>query len=380
MKKIAILGSTGSIGIQALDIIKQNEDRFQVVALTCGRQVDLLVQQIAVFHPKVVCVQNEKDAIDLKNKISNHVEILFGDAGLIEIAGSADWDLLLNALVGIIGLAPTISAIRKGKQIALANKETVVAGGKLVMDAVRKTGVSFLPVDSEHSAIFQALQGNSQNQIQRIILTASGGPFRGYSLDQLRAVTIEQALKHPKWTMGSKITIDSATMMNKGLEVIEARWLFDVMPESIQVLVHKESIIHSMVEYQDSSIIAQLGMPDMKVPISYAFTYPERIETKVPSLDLFQLGSLTFEPVDTQVFRCLSMAYESIKAGQSYVVAMNAANEVLVRQFLDRKIAFVEIQNQIERVLEEHQPVSLPTVSDIIELDHEVRRKLERWD
>lgn len=379
MKKIAILGSTGSIGIQALDIIKQNEDQFQVVALTCGRQVDLFVQQIAAFHPEVVCVQDEKDAIDLKNKVTN-VEILFGDAGLIEIAGRADWDLLLNALVGIVGLAPTISAIREGKQIALANKETLVAGGKLVMDAVRKTGVSFLPVDSEHSAIFQALQGNSQNQIQRILLTASGGPFRGYSLDQLKAVTIEQALKHPKWTMGSKITIDSATMMNKGLEVIEARWLFDVMPDSIQVLVHKESIIHSMVEYQDSSIIAQLGMPDMKVPISYAFTYPQRVETKVPSLDLFQLGSLTFEPVDTQVFRCLSMAYESIKAGQSYVVAMNAANEVLVRQFLDRKIAFIEIQNQIERVLEEHQPVSLPTVADIIELDHEVRRKLERWD
>ena len=378
MKKIAILGSTGSIGIQAQDLIKQNMDRFQVTALTCGRQVDRLAEQIAFFHPQVVSVQCEEDAIALKKKVSN-VEILFGDAGLLEIARRGDWDLLLNALVGIAGLAPTFSAVREGKQIALANKETLVAGGKLVMDAVRKFGVDLLPVDSEHSAIFQALQGNSQNKIQRILLTASGGPFRGYSLDQLKAVSVEQALNHPNWSMGSKITIDSATMMNKGLEVIEARWLYDVMPDSIEVLVHKESIIHSMVEYQDHSIIAQLGAPDMKVPISYAFTYPDRIQTKVPSLDFFQLGSLTFEPVDMEVFRCLSMAYESIKAGQSYVVALNAANEVLVRQFLDRKIAFVEIQNRISRVLDEHQSVSLHSVSDILELDHEVRGILERW-
>lgn len=375
MKKIAILGSTGSIGTQALDIIKKNPERFSVSTLTCGRKISLLKEQIALFNPAVICVEQEEDAIKL-NKEFPGLEVLWGEKGLSETAGNSDCELLLNALVGIRGLAPTYEAIKSGKNIALANKETLVAGGEPVMKAVRENGVALLPVDSEHSAIFQALQGNPECQIERIVLTASGGPFRGYSLSELEEVTLEQALKHPNWSMGAKITIDSATMMNKGLEVIEAKWLFDVDPDIIQVVIHKESIVHSMVEYEDHSIIAQLGTPDMRVPISYAFTYPDRIRNDVPPVDFFALRALTFEAVDYKVFRCLAMAIEALKKGGSYPVVLNAANEILVQRFLERKISFTDIQNTIEKILEEHEAVYGLGIPEILSIDREIRGKI----
>lgn len=294
MKKIAILGSTGSIGTQALEIIEQNPDKFSVTALTCGSNAEKLSQQVKRHKPAVAVIADEKQRKELQKR-HPYTEFFSGKEGLITAAAHTDCTLVLNALMGMRGLVPTYEAIKAGKDIALANKETLVAGGELIMKAVKDNGVRILPVDSEHSAIFQGLQGNAHKHINRLILTASGGPFRGYDLEQLKGVTLSQALKHPKWTMGSKITIDSATLMNKGLEVIEARWLFDVPAEKIQVVVHPQSIIHSMVEYVDHSIIAQLGMPDMKVPISYAFTYPDRIPNNLPEIDFFELKQLTFE-------------------------------------------------------------------------------------
>lgn len=375
MKNIAILGSTGSIGTQALDIIEKNPEQFSVTALTCGKNVRLLEEQILAFRPAVVCVGREEDAEFLRGKFPG-TEILFGEAGLSETAENADCDLLLNALVGMCGLAPTYKAIRAGKNIALANKEALVTGGSLIMNAVREEGVAMLPVDSEHSAIFQSLEGNKGQKINRILLTASGGPFRGYSAEQLAEVTLKQALAHPNWSMGPKITIDSATMMNKGLEVIEARWLFDVEPERIEVLVHKESVIHSMVEFIDHSIIAELGVPDMRGPIGYAFTYPDRMENDIPQVDFISLGGLHFEAADTKVFRCLGMAYEALTLGGSYPVALNAANEVLVGKFLAGEISFTAIQDGIERVMDEHVPILDPGLADIISVDREIREKL----
>ena len=379
MKKIGILGSTGSIGTQALDIVKKNRDRFTITALTCGRRVDALTEQILEFDPEVVCVEQEADALRLKRQFPK-TELLWGKEGLKQIAAQADCEMVLNALVGMRGLEPTLSAIHAGRDIALANKETLVAGGAIVREALEEKGVRLLPVDSEHSAIFQALQGNEEQKIRRILLTASGGPFRGYTLSELTEVTVEQALKHPNWSMGSKITIDSATMMNKGLEVIEAKWLFDVDPDIIEVVVQRESIIHSMVEFADGSIMAQLGMPDMRVPISYAFTYPDRLENDSEGVDFFRLGQLHFESVDLQVFRCLGMAYEALKLGGSYPVALNAANEVLVQQFLEGKITFIEIQNTIEKVLEQHIPRYNVDLNDILEVDGEIRERLLIWE
>ncbi|MFA5635050.1 MAG: 1-deoxy-D-xylulose-5-phosphate reductoisomerase [Anaerovoracaceae bacterium] len=379
MKKIGILGSTGSIGTQALDMVKKNRDRFTITALTCGRRVDALREQILEFHPDVVCVEQEADALRLKRQFPK-TELLWGKEGLTQTAAQADCEMVLNALVGMRGLEPTLSAIHAGRDIALANKETLVAGGAIVREALEEKGVRLLPVDSEHSAIFQALQGNEEQKIRRILLTASGGPFRGYTLSELAEVTVEQALKHPNWSMGSKITIDSATMMNKGLEVIEAKWLFDVDPDIIEVVVQRESIIHSMVEFTDGSIMAQLGMPDMRVPISYAFTYPDRLENDREGVDFFRLGQLHFESVDLQVFRCLGMAYEALKLGGSYPVALNAANEVLVQQFLEGKISFIEIQNTIEKVLEQHIPRYNMDLNDILEVDGEIRERLLIWE
>lgn len=379
MKKIGILGSTGSIGTQALDIIKMNQDRFRVTALTCGKRVDLLESQILKFHPDIVCVEQETDALRLKRQFPK-TEVLWGKEGLKQTAAQADCEMILNALVGMRGLEPTLKAIDAGRDVALANKETLVAGGAIVKRAVEERGVRLIPVDSEHSAIFQALQGNEGQKIRRILLTASGGPFRGYTLDRLERVTVEQALRHPNWSMGSKITIDSATMMNKGLEVIEARWLFDVEPDIINVVVQRESIIHSMVEFADGSIMAQLGMPDMRVPISYAFAYPDRLVNHFEGVDFFQLGQLHFESVDLQVFRCLGMAYEALKLGGSYPVVLNAANEVLVQQFLEGKISFIAIQNTIEKVLEQHMPRYDMDLYDILEIDSEIRERLSIWE
>ena len=376
MKKIAILGSTGSIGTQALDIIEQNPDYFCATVLSCGCNIEKLSMQIARHKPSLAVVLTEDDAMELSKK-HPYTEFLYGMEGLVVAAAKSDSDMVLNSLMGIMGLVPTYYAVKAGKNIALANKETLVAGGELIMNAVREQGVNLLPVDSEHSAIFQALQGNDVKNINRIILTASGGPFRGFGLNQLKQVTLSQALKHPKWVMGSKITIDSASMMNKGLEVIEARWLFNIPAEKIEVIIHPESIIHSMVEYVDHSIIAQLGVPDMRVPISYAFTYPERIKNHIAGLNFNELGALNFEKPDLRTFKCLDFAYEALKAGGSYPVVLNAANEVLVQQFLEGRISFIDIQNTIERVLQGHKMVYHLDLDGILEIDKKIRGDLK---
>ena len=375
MKKVAILGSTGSIGTQALDVIRANRDRFEVTSLTCGKNIDRLSEQIAEFSPKLAVTADAGDAARLA-RLHPETEVMYGEEGLIA-AAEDDSEILLNSLMGMRGLVPTYRAIRSGKNIALANKETLVAGGELIMAAVREKGVRLLPVDSEHSAIFQCLQGNSGKRIKRILLTASGGPFRGYTKKELAEVTLEQALKHPRWSMGQKITIDSATMMNKGLEVIEARWLFGVPLADIQILVHPQSIVHSAVEFEDTSVIAQLGLPDMRIPISVALGYPDRIPYEGRGLDFFKEGaSLTFEAPDTEVFGCIRLAYEASKAGGSYPVVMNAANEVLVDQFLKGRISFLDIEKNIEKILELHTPSYNLGLNDIIEIDQKIRKEV----
>lgn len=375
MKKVAILGSTGSIGTQALDVIRANREQFEVTSLTCGKNISRLSEQIEEFHPQLVVTADAEDASKLA-KQHPKIEIMYGEEGFIAAAEDHS-EILLNSLMGMRGLVPTYRAIKAGKDIALANKETLVAGGELIMNAVREKGVRLLPVDSEHSAIFQCLQGNSGQKIKRILLTASGGPFRGYTKEELAEVTLEQALRHPKWTMGKKITIDSATMMNKGLEVIEARWLFDVPLADIQILVHPQSIVHSAVEFEDTSVIAQLGLPDMRIPISVALGYPQRIPYEGRGLDFFKEGAnLTFEEPDVEVFGCIRLAYEASKAGGSYPVVMNAANEVLVEQFLQGKIRFTDIEKNIEKLLELHTPSYNLGLNDIIEIDQKIRKEV----
>ena len=375
MRKVSILGSTGSIGTQALDVVRANKEKFQVTALACGRNLELLSEQIKEFAPKIAVIESAEDAKILAER-HPEVEIFCGEEGLVT-AATADCDMVLNSLMGMRGLVPTYAAIQAGKDIALANKETLVAGGELVMDAVKEKGVKMLPVDSEHSAIFQCLQGNEGKEIKKILLTASGGPFRGWSLDQLEGVTLAQALKHPKWTMGQKITIDSATMMNKGLEVIEAKWLFDVPLEKIQILVHPQSIVHSAVEFMDTSVIAQMGLPDMRIPISIAMGYPERIPYEGPSLNFFKEGAnLTFEEPNPAVFKCIQMAYDASKAGGSYPVVLNAANEVLVDLFLKEKIRFIDIQNRLEDILDKHNPTYHLTLEDIVAIDENTRKEV----
>ena len=376
MKKVAILGSTGSIGTQSLDIIEKHPDRFQVGVLSCGRNVQRLKEQILRWNPEIAVTEREEDAAALMKMLREdgaaagciHTEILWGQEGLKTAAASDACDVVLNSLLGISGLAPTMAAIGAGKDIALANKETLVAGGSIVMDAVREAGVKLLPVDSEHSAIFQCLEGNRGRRVKKILLTASGGPFRRWSREQLETVTLEQALNHPKWSMGKKITIDSATMMNKGLEVIEARWLFDVPVDDIQILVHP------MVEFADTSVLAQLGNPDMRIPISLALGYPDRLESEEPGLDFFGAGSsLTFEKPDPAVFRCIAMAYEASRAGGSYPVVLNGANEVLVDLFLHGRIRFIDIQDQLERILDAHVPQYDLSLEKILHIDREIR-------
>lgn len=393
MKKISILGSTGSIGRQALDII--NSDEIDVVAIACGRNIELLSEQIERFKPNIVSVEREEDAKALSTKYSS-LEVLWGKEGLNAVA-ECDADLLLNGIMGMVGLEPTYKAILSGKDIALANKETLVAGGKIIMEAARDKGIEILPVDSEHSAIYQCLNtyrnpNTSENVIRRIILTASGGPFRGYSIEELRNVTLQDALNHPNWSMGKKITVDSATMMNKGLEVIEAKWLFDVDFNKIDVHVHPQSIIHSAVEFIDGSIIAQMGMPDMRVPISYSINYGERkniisassngsedkLDNNMKFTDLFEIGNLTFEKPDMSTFKCLAFAYAALEEGKSYPAVLNSANEALVDLFLNEKIQFIDIQNNLESFLEKHQPVELQSIDEIKEMDREVKEKIRR--
>ena len=380
MKRISILGSTGSIGSQALDIIEHNREELSVTALSCAKRLDQLREQIRRFHPAAVSVAQESDAKQLQAEFPQ-TEVFWGMQGLVAIASMEDCDMVLNSLLGMQGLEPTLAAAKAGKDIAFANKETLVAGGELVMKTVREHGVALLPVDSEHSAIFQALQGSSGNEIRRILLTASGGPFRGYTLEQLREVTLEQALRHPNWSMGAKITIDSASMMNKGLEVIEAKWLFDVPLEKIQVVVHPQSVLHSAVEYADGSVIGQMGNPDMRVPIAYAFSYPKRLPMKgsMQPLDLFSCGTLTFQRADETVFRTIGLAYEASRRGGTYPVCLNAANEVLVAAFLQEKIRFIQIQEGLEEILEQHQPLQELSLEGILETDRQARAKTAEW-
>ena len=365
MKAISILGSTGSIGTQTLDVVR-NLGNIEVKALSTNKNIDLLEKQIEEFHPKKVAVMDDEKAYELKKRIGSKIEVLKGLEGLCEIAEMDETDTVVTSVVGVIGLIPTFKAIQKKKNIALANKETLVTAGKIIMEEAKKNNVSIYPVDSEHSAIFQCLQGNAHNKISRIILTASGGPFRGKSLKELEMVTVEETLKHPNWEMGAKITIDSATMMNKGLEVIEAKWLFDVELNQIEVLVHPQSIIHSMVEFEDGSIMAQMGEPDMRLPIQYALTYPKRITNNWPRINFRQRNMLSFEEVDLSVFKCLQLAYDALKIGGTMPAVLNAANEVAVDKFLKKEINFLDIPRIIQDVMDKHELVENPSLSDIV--------------
>ena len=369
MKKIGILGSTGSIGTQTLDIVRSNQD-LQVVALAAGSSAAKLEDQIREFHPRLAVLWDAQAAADLKERVSDlEVKVLCGMEGLLELAVLEEMEVLVTAIVGMIGIRPTIAAIKAGKTIALANKETLVTAGHIIMPLAEEKGVSILPVDSEHSAIFQSLNGENRGRVSKILLTASGGPFRGKSRQELTDITVEDALKHPNWSMGRKITVDSATLVNKGLEVIEAKWLFDVTPEQIQVVVHPQSIIHSMVEYVDGGIMAQLGMPDMKLPIQYALFYPDRRPMEGKRVDFFALKSISFEEPDTDTFPGLLLAYQALREGGSMTTVYNAANEKAVGLFLDRKIKFLEIYELIQGAMEHHKIIKEPTVEEILETE-----------
>ncbi|MGI6211256.1 MAG: 1-deoxy-D-xylulose-5-phosphate reductoisomerase [Anaerovoracaceae bacterium] len=378
LKNIVILGSTGSIGTQALDVIRSHPDRFHAACLSCGRNTELLRQQIAEFHPEIAVCQREEDRKDLEKEFPE-VRFYSGAEGVIR-AATGDCDLVLNALVGIRGLVPTYQAIQTGHDVALANKETLVTGGRIIMETARENGVKILPVDSEHSAIFQCLEGNPDRSARRLILTASGGPFRGYVIDALEKVTPEEAVDHPNWKMGKKVSVDSATMMNKGLEVIEAKHLFGMDIKDIDVVIHPQSVIHSAVEFEDGAILAQLSRPDMRIPISFALGYPERIENPDPGLDLIHdAGKLEFEEPNFATFRCLGLAIEAEERGGAYPVVMNAANEVLVNAFLNGTIGFLDIQRGIEKILEWSQiPKGEPSLVEILRIDRETREKTEK--
>ena len=369
MKKIGILGSTGSIGTQTLEIVRSNPD-LQVIALAAGSNVSLMEQQVREFHPMLAVMGSEKAAADLKNRIADtDTRVSAGMEGMLELAVLPQMEVLVTAIVGMIGIRPTIAAIKAGKTIALANKETLVTAGHIIMPLAKEKGVSILPVDSEHSAIFQSMHGENRERVSKILLTASGGPFRGKKTEELQDITVEDALKHPNWSMGRKITVDSATLVNKGLEVMEAKWLFDVEPEQIQVVVHPQSIIHSMVEYVDGGIMAQLGMPDMKLPIQYALFYPDRRPMDGRRVDFFALKSISFEEPDVKTFRGLQLAYDAIAAGGSMPTVFNAANEKAVGLFLDKKIRFLAIYDLIQGAMEQHKVIANPTVDEILEAE-----------
>jgi len=376
MKNITILGSTGSIGVNALKVLEMYPDQFRVVALGAGRNVERLATQIEQFHPSAVAVQDAESAHQLRGFYPGKqpCKVLWGNEGFMELATLEETDTVISAMMGAAGLLPTFSAIRAGKNVALANKETMVMAGRLVMAQAKKRGVSLLPIDSEHSAIFQSLQGHSNEDVRRIILTASGGPFRSFSLKQMARVTPEDALNHPNWLMGSKITIDSATLMNKGLEAIEAKWLFDLHMDQISILVHPQSIVHSMVEYRDGSTIAQLGVPDMMIPIAYALSYPRHLENTLPPLDLGSLGTLTFEEPDLDKFKCLSLALQAASVGGTMPAVLNAANEIAVSAFLSRKIGFLAIPDLIERTMEKHAVLPGENIEEVMDADDRARK------
>ena len=369
MRKISILGSTGSIGTQTLEVVENLKD-IKVMAITGNSNIGLLEKQARKFQPELVAVMDENNAEILKEKLSDlHIRVVSGMDGLVEAATYEGVDIVVTSVVGNVGLKPTFEAIRAGKNIALANKETLVSAGQLVMDLAKKHNINIYPVDSEHSAIFQSLQGNEGNKIERILLTASGGPFRGKKREELLNVTAADALKHPNWSMGNKITIDSATLMNKGLEVMEAKWLFGVDVDQIEVLVHPQSIVHSAVEYEDGAIVAQLGEPDMRVPIQYALTYPKRVKNPFPRIDFTQRNNLTFDKPDMETFKCLSLAYRALKTGGTLPAVLNGANEVAVARFLKGDIGFLDIPELIEQTMDAYTVKYEYTLEDLLEAD-----------
>ena len=380
MKKIAILGSTGSIGTQTLEVVRENKD-IEVLGLAAGNNIKLLERQIREFHPKMAAVWSEERAKELRENVKDlNIKIVSGMEGLIELSVMEESEILVTAIVGMIGNRPTIEAIKAGKDIALANKETLVTAGHIIMPLAKEYQVAILPVDSEHSAIFQSLQGGQEKALHKILLTASGGPFRQKTREELLNIQVEDALKHPNWEMGRKITIDSSTLVNKGLEVIEAKWLFDVSLDQIEVVVHPQSIIHSMVEYVDGAIIAQLGTPDMKLPIQYALYYPERRFLPGDRLDFAALSKLTFEKPDMETFYGLRLAFEAGKEGGSLPTVFNAANELAVSKFLERKIKYLEIPEIIEHCMQAHKTIADPSVDEILQTEQEVYEQIEsRW-
>lgn len=380
MKNIAILGSTGSIGTQTLDVARENED-LRVVAVSAGKSVEKLEEQIREFHPILAAVWDEKAARDLKTRIADtDTKVVSGMEGLLELASMPESDILVTAIVGMIGIRPTMEGIRAGKDIALANKETLVTAGHLIMPMAREYGVSILPVDSEHSAIFQAIHGEENKEIHKLLITASGGPFRGRTTEELRNVTVADTLKHPNWVMGRKITVDSATLVNKGLEVMEARWLFDMDLDHIQVVVQPQSIIHSMVEFKDGAIMAQLGTPDMRLPIQYALYYPHRRYLDGDRLDFTKLREITFEVPDMDTFRGLPMAIQASREGGSMPTVFNAANELAVKKFLEEKIGFLDIYEIIAQSMERHKKIAHPDLDEILSVEQDTYQWIEsRW-
>lgn len=368
IKTVSILGSTGSIGTQSLEVCEKHG--IKVTALAAHSSIDMLEQQARKFMPSKVCIYRDDKYSELKERLADtDIKVLSGMDGLCEIAVMEESDIVLNSVVGMVGLLPTLTAMEEGKNVALANKETLVAGGKIVTELAKKKGVTIYPIDSEHSAVFQCLQGNKREQLSKMILTASGGPFFGYTYDQLRNVTKEQALKHPNWDMGNKITIDSATLMNKGLEFIEAKWLFNLRPDQIEIVVHRQSVVHSAVEYNDYSVIAQMGVPDMKIPIQYALLYPDRMECPTGRLSLTDYGKLTFEKPDYDTFKCLSAAIEAIKRGGAYPCLVNSANEEAVRAFLHDEIKFIQIGEIVSSVLDKFEYFDINSYEDVTKAD-----------
>ncbi len=374
MKKISLLGSTGSIGTSTLDVVRKNPETLKVVAMACGRNIDLAAQQIREFRPELVSVGREEDIPILKKNINHGCEILSGEAGAVGVATFPASEIVMSAIVGAAGLKPTYAAITAKKDIALANKETMVVAGEFMNAAAKAHGVRILPFDSEHSAIFQCLAGGNRSEIRRLILTASGGPFLNKPIEDFIDITVDEALKHPNWSMGAKITIDSATLMNKGLELIEARWLFDVPAEKLAVHVHPQSIVHSMVEFHDGSVMAQLGIPDMRVPIAYALSFPSRLPNNLPSLNLIKVGTLSFMEPDEEKFRCLSLAKQVLQRCGTLPAVLNAANEIAVQKFLEKKIPFLQISRVVEETLQAHQVETPRSIEQIVEIDQWARR------
>lgn len=372
MKRVAIFGSTGSIGDSTLNVIRENRELFKVVTLVAGKNIKKLIEQIKEFNPNRVYIISKENA-DIIKQLFPNIEVYYGKEGMEEISHLTDFDISISALVGIAGLKPTYNMIKNGKTVALANKEVLVTGGELIMNTAALSGATLLTVDSEHSAIMQCLKGEENNQIDKILLTASGGPF--WNKEITDKITVEEALNHPTWKMGAKVTIDSSTMMNKGFEVIEAKWLFNVDPKQIEVVVHRQSILHSAVQFKDGSIIANLGPKSMQIPIAYALNYPDRLENNIEKINLFDIHNLTFEKPNLEKFKCLKLAYEALSKGHSYQVVLNAANEIAVDAFLNHKIKYTDIPKIIEKILEEHKSVELKNINHILELDNEIRSK-----